>query len=103
MFYLKRIISEENENRRTILLNFISFQINYKIEEMDCSAKYYENECPFCRNYTYLSYLLCNNCLRRGCITHSIQCKCLPTNFTLAYRFMDNVCLFLRLAGIIYI
>lgn len=90
-YYLKKIVNDELENRRLIEANFIGLQINYNIIEIEDSSKYDEHECPFCRNYCYLSYLKCRSCNRKCCITHNIQCQCLPTDFILGYRFKQNV------------
>ena len=88
---MKKIITEEIEKRRQIELNFIANLYNFKIEEIDELAKYDENECPVCRNYCFMSYTFCQNCKKNSCISHLIQCQCLPTDLILRYRFKDNV------------
>ncbi len=61
------------------------------IEEIDKNDNIESFECDFCTYFGFLSQLLCNNCKRKGCLTHSIQCKCLPTDFIVRYRYLTQV------------
>ncbi len=47
--------------------------------------------CDFCTKFSFLSQLVCNNCRVKGCIIHNIQCKCLPTDFIIRYRYSNFV------------
>jgi len=85
------LILNEIENRQRTESFFKINNINYIIEEMDKHDNIESFDFDFCTYYGFLSQLMCNNCKRKGCLTHSIQCKCLPTDFTIRYRYLTQV------------
>jgi len=89
--YLIQIINEELNFRKIAEINLNEFQINYKMEDINEKVQYYEHECQLCRSHLFLSYLYCNNCKKKICINHMIQCKCLPTDFTLFLRYKNSL------------
>ena len=66
-------------------------KINYIIEEIEKNDNIENFECDMCTHFGFLSQLQCNNCKKKGCITHSIQCRCLPTDYTIRYRYLIKV------------
>lgn len=87
------ILTNEIENRLQTESYFRMNNINYIIEEIDKNDNIECFECDFCTYYGFLSQLMCNNCKRKGCLMHGIQCKCLPTNFSIRYRYLTQVIL----------
>jgi hypothetical protein len=61
------------------------------IEEIEKSDIIEKFDCDICTYSGFLSQLQCSNCKKKGCLAHSIQCQCLPTNFTLRYRYLTKV------------
>ncbi len=85
-------LSGEELDRRIQLETFFKLNnINYIIEEINKDDIDESFTCDFCTKFSFLSQLQCNNCRKKGCITHSIQCKCLPTDFTLRVRYPNFV------------
>jgi hypothetical protein len=82
---------EELDKRVEMETFFKLNNINYIIEEIDKRDTEESFICDFCTKFSFLSQLQCNNCRKKGCINHSIQCKCLPTDFTLRVRYENIV------------
>ena len=89
---MNHITGEEINSRIAIETYFKLNNINYIIEEIEKNDNVEHFECDICTYYGFLSQLLCNNCKKKGCLTHSIQCKCLPTDFIIRYRYSVKVC-----------
>jgi hypothetical protein len=88
--YVNSIVSQEIDNRNVIESFFIINQINFMIEEIEKTDTIETFDCDFCTYSGFLSQLQCNNCKKKGCLLHSIQCKCLPTDFMLRYRYLTS-------------
>jgi hypothetical protein len=88
---MNNIISNEIEKRKAIESFFKLNHINSIVEEIDKNDNVESFECDFCTYLGFLSQLQCNNCKKKGCLTHSVQCKCLPTDFTIRYRYLTKV------------
>lgn len=93
--YVNLIVTDEY-NSRIILESFLKINnINYKIQEVPKeSAESFD--CDFCTKANYFNQFICSNCNKKGCISHEIQCKCLPTEFTLKYRYSTSVIKFYK-------
>jgi hypothetical protein len=91
---------KDEKDKRIELESYLKLNsINYNVEELELNDE--ENFlCDFCTYYNYLSLMICNGCKKKGCLTHAIQCKCLPTDFTLKYRYSTSVKIFLIIINI---
>jgi hypothetical protein len=87
-------ISQEIEIRLELESFFKLNNINYIIEELEKNDSQENLECDMCTYFGFLSQMVCNNCRKKGCLHHRIQCKCLPTDFTVRYRYMTEVRIF---------
>ena len=61
----------------------------------DITTRYDAHTCSTCNNYTFLSYLSCGRCKRKGCIQHISVCDCLNAIVSLNVRFSEAVKFFL--------
>lgn len=85
------LLTEEIETRVSFETFLDLNKFNYIIEEIDKDDNKENFDCDLCTYYGFLSQLCCNNCRTKGCLVHNIQCKCLPTNFSVRYRYSIKV------------
>eukprot|EP01016_Furgasonia_blochmanni_P055255 TRINITY_DN920_c0_g1_i8.p1 TRINITY_DN920_c0_g1~~TRINITY_DN920_c0_g1_i8.p1 ORF type:complete len:235 (-),score=35.90 TRINITY_DN920_c0_g1_i8:206-850(-) len=68
-----------------------------KVEEFDNPSKRFDSYvCIICKNYTYMSFLMCSKCKSRTCISHLSVCGCMHPDVTLHVRLSDQ-----RLKGLL--
>ena len=90
------MIGQEIETRISLETFFKINKFNYLIEEIEKDDNIEIFECSMCTYFGFLSQLQCNNCNKKVCLSHSIQCKCLPTDFTFRYRYLVKVTYILK-------
>ncbi|KAL4442296.1 hypothetical protein ABPG74_005637 [Tetrahymena malaccensis] len=83
-----RIVSAEKQKRKNIIAKY--GEDNLKICEFSNKKERYDRHiCWLCGYYSFYSYLFCNNCIKKSCISHETPCKC-NKNPQLFIRFTDE-------------
>lgn len=81
---------KEIEKRETVMKCYSKVIVK---EFDNPNQKYDAHTCNSCKNYTYLSYLSCMACKKKGCTHHVTICECLNPKMVLNVRFTDEVSL----------
>lgn len=60
------------------------------VEFSNKEGKYDRFVCSICTNYSFLSYLSCENCRKSGCSEHISICICDKSKMTLFERYTNE-------------
>lgn len=77
----------ELDQRKTILACFSKALVR----QIDNPYQRYDaHTCNICENYTYLSFVSCMACKKKGCMSHAAACHCSSSRKVLNIRFTDE-------------
>lgn len=90
----KKTVKDEIQYRNIAREDFkkkLKSKKSYEEQLKDCEdVDKISNECYFCVNLLYASYLECSKCKIRYCCFHGLHCKCPAQDVKLKIRFTDE-------------
>ena len=86
----KEVLQNEARLRKIFWDKMRSLKEKVNVELMKVHH-YDKTICFFCKNYSYLSFLKCDNCQKKHCISHGDKNCCDNRKMTLFVKLSDKV------------